>query len=169
MQKKKKKYIHFTVRGITCQAVKIYSCNLKIGARFSLSVLFIFLFLLLCPSHLCIKSLPAPVTPPSTLFCLPHAVSHQNIAQRCSEGRNVQLGPCHHLVTAATPTSLICKGRKDRVYSNTTEVLSNSCLLSKKCSERILIFQDGEIQILVGKKNISVVLSEIFPLNASSV
>lgn len=84
-------------------AVKIHCYNFKTGARISPSALFIFLFLLLVPiSSRCQKpSCPSDYST-HTLFCPPPAVNHQNVAQRCLEGKDVQLAFCHHLLLSDT-------------------------------------------------------------------
>jgi len=102
-----------------CRAVKIHRCNSESGVRFSLSVLFIFLFLLLVHIWSRYQKPSCPSDSPSTFFCPPSAVNHQNTAQRFSEGRDVQLGLCHHPITAVISKSLTCQGRKDRLCTVT--------------------------------------------------
>lgn len=86
--------------------------NFETKAIFCLSVLFLFLFFRHIWSRY--QKLSCPSDSPTTLFCTPHAVNHQNRAQRFSEVRDVQLDLCHHLRTAVTSQILTCQGRKDR-------------------------------------------------------
>lgn len=95
-----------------CCAAKIHCCNFETKAIFCLSVLFLFLFLGHIWSRYQKPSCPSDST--TTLFSTPHAVNHQNRAQRFSEVRDVQLDLCHHLRTAVTSKILTCQGRKHR-------------------------------------------------------
>lgn len=83
-------------------AVKIHCYNFKTGVRISLSPFFLFLLLVPMSSRCQKPCCPSDYPPTHTLFCPPPDVNHQNIAQRCSEGRDVQLGLYHHLLVSDT-------------------------------------------------------------------